>query len=103
MANLAAPWERFSAKEWSLALQSLTPGGSEFTEPSECVAYVRKRFDRQSPITLILNLKKEIQQLQEACKKALTCNLDSSVREVILLALKGELHVRDNHSKGSVR
>jgi hypothetical protein len=29
--------------EWRRALQSLTPGGSEFTEPHECANYVRTR------------------------------------------------------------
>jgi hypothetical protein len=29
-------------KEWKAELQSLTPGGSEFTEPKECGDYLRK-------------------------------------------------------------
>ena len=37
------PWEKFSAKEWSLALQSCTPGGSEFVTPAECVAHIKER------------------------------------------------------------
>jgi hypothetical protein len=39
----SSSWEKFSAKEWALALQSLTPCGSEFLTPQECAEYVRKR------------------------------------------------------------
>lgn len=36
-------WNGHTAKEWSLALQSLTPQGSEFaTSPQACVEYVRR-------------------------------------------------------------
>lgn len=38
-------WDKFTAKEWALALQSLTPGGSEFLTPQECVAHVRQRMN----------------------------------------------------------
>lgn len=40
-------WNGHSAKEWSLALQGLTPQGSEYaSDPQACVDYVRK--DRAS-------------------------------------------------------
>lgn len=48
-------WNGHSAKEWSLALQSLTPGGSEFAcDPKECVDYVRRVFSDQSATRLEL-------------------------------------------------
>ena len=35
-------WNGHSAREWSLALQSLTPGGSEFaSDPEACVEFIR--------------------------------------------------------------
>ena len=42
-----APIERVVAerRKWAIALQSLTPGGSEFQTPEACVAMVRQRRD----------------------------------------------------------
>lgn len=53
-------WNGHSAKEWSLALQSLTPQGSEFaSDPQECVKFVRKQYDDE------LRLRKELASLRE--------------------------------------
>jgi hypothetical protein len=42
-AHQDSEWNGHTAKEWSLALQSLTPQGSEFaSDPAACVEYVRE-------------------------------------------------------------
>jgi hypothetical protein len=51
-ANAADELARLQAIEadrdaWRQALQSLTPGGSEFTKPHECSNFVRDRNNRQ--------------------------------------------------------
>lgn len=56
-------WEKFSAKEWALALQSLTPSGSEFLTPAECVAWVRR--SREFP-SIIIRLREEKAVLRAA-------------------------------------
>ena len=56
-------WEKFSAKEWALALQSLTPSGSEFLTPAECVAFVRR--SREFP-PIIIRLREERESLRAA-------------------------------------
>ena len=42
---------------WRSALQSLTPGGSEFTEPHECAEYVRGNL--QARWELVKKLKRQ--------------------------------------------
>ena len=59
---LRLPWEKFTAKEWSLALQGLTPGGSEFVTPQECVEYIRKKFAHPS---VFIEQRKRIAELEE--------------------------------------
>ena len=44
-------FEKFSKREWAMALVGLTPGGSEFLTPDECVFYVRRA--RQFPRIII--------------------------------------------------
>jgi hypothetical protein len=41
-------YEKFTQKEWALALMGLmglTPSGSEFLTPDECTSYVRRRLN----------------------------------------------------------
>jgi hypothetical protein len=56
-------WEKFSAKEWALALQGLTPGGSEFLTPDACVAWIRR--SREFP-PIIIRLREEKAALRSA-------------------------------------
>lgn len=57
LATLDAEQQR--AEKWSLALQSLTPGGSEYVDdPERCVAFVRETRERQH--ATILNLKQRL-------------------------------------------
>lgn len=56
-------WEKFSAKEWALALVGLTPGGSEFLTPDACVAWIRRSRDFPS---IIVQLREEKDLLRSA-------------------------------------
>ena len=35
-------YEKFTKREWAMALVGLTPSGREFLTPNECASYVRK-------------------------------------------------------------
>jgi hypothetical protein len=52
---------------WRRAAQSLTPGGSEFTEPHECERYAKRRTQDQHE--LILKFKAERDELAAALQK----------------------------------
>ena len=56
-------WEKYSAKEWAQALQGLTPGGSEFQTPEECVAFVRKRTNYPQ---IIIRLRSALKDLSDS-------------------------------------
>lgn len=60
-------YEKFTTKEWATALASLTPGGSEFLTPQECVEYVRKKTNYPS---IIIRLKNHNSVLLAAVKTA---------------------------------
>lgn len=52
-ARAALDAERQRAEVWSHALQSLTPGGSEYVDdPERCVAFLRDKFDSLHDIIL---------------------------------------------------
>ena len=52
-------------RDWSLALQSLTPGGSEFQSPEACEAYVRERLHHgPERMKEVVRLKREISPLR---------------------------------------
>lgn len=67
-------------RPWSIALQDLTPGGSEFQTPEACLAYARDVRDRQ--LETIKNFMrrnrtaearvKELEAVRRACADALT-------------------------------
>jgi hypothetical protein len=56
-------WEKYTAQEWALALQGLTPGGSEFLTPDGCAAWIRR--SREFP-PIIIRLRKEKALLRSA-------------------------------------
>lgn len=60
----APSWEKYPAKEWALALQGLTPGGSEFLTPAECVAHAQKKMGRDWP-SIIVRLRDQNKDMRE--------------------------------------
>ena len=58
-------WEKFTSKEWACALVGLTPGGSEFLTPAECVAHLRDRFNYPRQI---IDLRKRVAELETELK-----------------------------------
>jgi hypothetical protein len=61
-------YEKFTKREWAMALVGLTPGGSEFLTPDECVHYVRR--SREFPRTII-ELRAQNAQLRRLVEQAL--------------------------------
>ena len=68
MSDNRPSWEKFTAKEWALALQDLTPGGSEFLTPRECADYVRERTNYPQ---IIIRQREQIKELQAALRAML--------------------------------
>ena len=67
---------------WSLALQSLTPGGSEYVDdPPRCVAYVREARESQHRVLLglVKRMHTERRLLDDAL--ALPCAIDGKPEE----------------------
>lgn len=80
------------------ALESLTPGGSEYVgDPERCAEHIRGRIDSLGKLVVKLTLQRKT--FREALSKAYTCraSMNSAVVEVIEKALwperYGELHV----------
>lgn len=63
-------------KPWSIALQDLTPGGSEFQTPEACLAYARDVRDRQ-----IETIKTFMREKRAA--KARVKELEAGLREAV--------------------
>ena len=61
-------FEKFSKREWAMALVGLTPGGSEFLTPDECTYYIRKS---RAYSSIIVELRKQNAELRNAAKDAL--------------------------------
>lgn len=70
-------FEQFSKREWAMALVGLTPGGSEFLTPDECVHFVRSRTNYPS---IIIELRKQVKALREIVE-ALGTWFDAAVME----------------------
>lgn len=66
----APSWEKYPAKEWALALQGLTPSGSEFVTPAECVAYVQRAMHRDLP-TIVVRLREQNKTLRDTLRTML--------------------------------
>lgn len=67
LEDLWAERDRLKCKlaDWFLALQSLTPGGSEFQSPETCEAYVRERLHHGQDLAKeVVRLKREIRDLR---------------------------------------
>jgi hypothetical protein len=57
-----------SKQDWALALQSLTPGGSEYVDdPARCVAFVREA--REGPMEMLKRFKQTIDRLELELKQ----------------------------------
>lgn len=64
-ADWEAPIRRLA--EWRKALQSLTPGGSEFQSPETCEAYVREKLRQgHEKAKEVVRLGREIARLRKA-------------------------------------
>lgn len=55
--QLCVPGMRQQRDEWKKALRSLTPGGSEYTDPKACVEFVRTAMHTQ--LEVIKSIKRE--------------------------------------------
>lgn len=94
MCDNRPSWEKFTAKEWALALQDLTPGGSEFLTPAECTAWIRRRTEYPR---MIIELREDNARLRNSLAEVLDTfknefeddipELGAAIREV--LSIKG--------------
>ena len=69
-------WLIVRVKELDLALQSLTPGGSEFVnDPERCVAYCREI--RNSQLRQIIKLSHRVKELEEQLQTSRDAHADT--------------------------